>query len=112
MLTKELISKISKWAVSHPEVATVFIFGSRAKGNNRKDSDIDIAVALDENYSCINEDIITYWSRLSSQFKVELSAILPYELDLQQYHAEHCPLVFSYVASSSIVVYEKYAKQF
>ncbi len=110
MLTKKLLSKISKWAVNHPEVATVFIFGSRAKGNNQKDSDIDIAVALDE--SCINEDAFTHWMYLSSNFKAELSAILPYELDLQQYHAEHCPLVFSYVASSSIVVYEKYAKQF
>ena len=70
MLTKKLLSKISKWAVNHPEVATVFIFGSRAKGNNQKDSDIDIAVALDESY--INEDAFTHWMYLSSNFKAEL----------------------------------------
>jgi predicted nucleotidyltransferase len=112
MLTKELISDLSDWGLSHPEVAAIYIFGSRAKGNNRKDSDIDIAVELDESYSYIKEDFSTYWSSISSQFKAELSAILPYKVDFQGYHIEFFPVVFSYVASNSIVVYEKYAKQF
>ncbi len=43
-LTKKEIRLISEIFVHFPEMERAFIYGSRAKGNFRKTSDIDLAV--------------------------------------------------------------------
>ena len=32
------------WARNHPEIAQVWLYGSRARGDHRPDSDIDLAI--------------------------------------------------------------------
>ncbi|MEX1270457.1 MAG: nucleotidyltransferase domain-containing protein [Balneolaceae bacterium] len=57
---------------SYPEVKTVYVFGSRAKGNYRTGSDVDLAI--------MNEGIsIKRLSRLRSDFE---ESSLPYKIDL------------------------------
>ena len=36
--------KIRDWAARHPKIEKVFLYGSRARGDNREDSDIDLAI--------------------------------------------------------------------
>jgi predicted nucleotidyltransferase len=43
-LNKETIEKINAVFQKHPEVEEVIIYGSRAKGNHRAGSDIDITL--------------------------------------------------------------------
>ncbi|MFV8375482.1 nucleotidyltransferase domain-containing protein [Flavobacterium sp. LB1P62] len=43
-LNKETISKINSVFVKHSEIEKVIIYGSRAKGNFRKGSDIDLTL--------------------------------------------------------------------
>ncbi|MEM8631822.1 MAG: nucleotidyltransferase domain-containing protein [Pseudomonadota bacterium] len=38
--------KIAEWAASHPEILEVYQYGSRARGDNREDSDIDLAIVV------------------------------------------------------------------
>ena len=42
----EWIEPIRKWAAANENVAEVWLFGSRAKGTARPDSDVDIALVL------------------------------------------------------------------
>tara|TARA_R100000365_G_C2707516_1_gene43972 strand:- start:126 stop:482 length:357 start_codon:yes stop_codon:yes gene_type:complete len=39
-------STIIAWALGRPEVRTVYLYGSRARGDNNADSDIDLAIRL------------------------------------------------------------------
>ena len=43
-LTKADIAKIRTWAGDQPEILEVWLYGSRARGNNRDNSDIDLAI--------------------------------------------------------------------
>lgn len=38
--------KIRIWAAAHAEVMQVYLYGSRARGDNRPDSDIDLAIVM------------------------------------------------------------------
>jgi predicted nucleotidyltransferase len=40
------LATIEAWAADKPEVAAVWLFGSRAKGTERPDSDVDLGVVL------------------------------------------------------------------
>jgi len=54
-LTKETIDKIKSVFIKHTEVEEVIIYGSRAKGNHRDGSDIDITLKGEK----LNEKILT-----------------------------------------------------
>ena len=42
--TGEIAQTVRRWAAKEPLVRRVYLFGSRARGDNRPDSDIDLAV--------------------------------------------------------------------
>jgi predicted nucleotidyltransferase len=46
--TARLLAAIARAAASLPEVQAAWLFGSRASGNARPDSDVDIGVLLDD----------------------------------------------------------------
>ena len=55
-VTESDLVAITEWAKACPEIAEVWLYGSRAKGDNRDDSDIDLAVVTvgadaDERYN-------------------------------------------------------------
>ena len=41
---------LAEWASRQPEILTLFVFGSRAHGNARPDSDLDLAFVLDDSH--------------------------------------------------------------
>jgi predicted nucleotidyltransferase len=45
-LTDSQVRAIQKWAAATPQVLEVRLFGSRAKGRARADSDVDLAVTV------------------------------------------------------------------
>ena len=45
-----LREKLRTWAKSKPMIRALYIFGSRARGDNRPDSDLDLAFDLWERY--------------------------------------------------------------
>lgn len=75
-LPEKTIIAIQKVFLKYPQVEKVILYGSRAKGNFRNGSDIDL-VLLGEKLT------------LSDQFKIETDLddlMLPYQLDLALYH--------------------------
>ena len=49
MRKKELLNKIRLSIYQHDHDAEVYLYGSRARGDNRKNSDWDLLILVDEN---------------------------------------------------------------
>jgi predicted nucleotidyltransferase len=47
-MTNELDAILAEWAAKQPEIISLFVFGSRARGDARLDSDVDLAFELDD----------------------------------------------------------------
>jgi predicted nucleotidyltransferase len=80
----------------HVEIA--IIFGSRAKGNYKTGSDVDIA--LNGRNLCV-EDItrISYW--------LNEETILPYKFDIVNYHTLKESALTAHIDRVGIVIYNK-----
>ncbi len=70
---KELVSVLS----SNPDVLKVLVFGSRAMGNYKNSSDIDLAIVFKSNI-----DFITF---LDLKARLQNSNIIPYTVDVIDY---------------------------
>ncbi|MCS6904021.1 MAG: nucleotidyltransferase domain-containing protein [Bacteroidia bacterium] len=75
-LSEKTIQKLYSIFAKYPEVEEAIIYGSRAKGNYRESSDIDITLKGEE----LNNEI-------SSKIRQELeNSNIPYLVDLSIYH--------------------------
>jgi predicted nucleotidyltransferase len=45
-LSESDLTKINAWAEQHPEIERIYLYGSRARGDHRPDSDIDLAIDM------------------------------------------------------------------
>jgi len=75
-LKKETIEKINQIFARHKAVEKVFLYGSRAKGNYKKGSDIDLTL-IGENLNL----------RFLNKISLDLDdLLLPYKIDLSIYN--------------------------
>jgi predicted nucleotidyltransferase len=91
------IDKIKGVFAAHPEVGQVILYGSRAKGNFRNGSDIDLT---------IRGDAVT----LSLLLKIENELddlLLPYKIDLSVLHKIDDEDLLDHIRRVGIVFYEK-----
>lgn len=96
-LKKKHITAINSVFGKNPEIKQVILYGSRAKGNYRNGSDIDLTLK--------GEDIT-----LSLLFKIETELddlLLPYKIDLSIYHKIENPDFIEHINRVGIVFYEK-----
>ena len=70
-MTSDLDATLATWAEKHPEILSLFVFGSRARGDARSDSDLDLAFELDES----RETPLTVLVVNRAQWQQELSAL-------------------------------------
>jgi len=105
----EIASNLAHWAAGKPLVGRVFIFGSRARSEHRADSDIDIAIELDLSAARGMDESggLVTWIFETKEWKTELKALLPFEVDLQQFRGSDTPTIKDALERSSILVYEK-----
>lgn len=109
MTLEEIALALAGWARTKPLVKRVFIFGSRARGDHRPDSDLDVAIELDpESFQGADESGgIATWMFETTGWKEELLRIVPFAVQLEQLCGEHTPTIQSGVERSSLLVYEK-----
>jgi predicted nucleotidyltransferase len=96
---------LARWAAQHPEVHRIYIFGSRARGDHRPDSDLDIAVELVENLD-ESGGLAAWMTELKPAWLPEVQALLPFKIDFQRYGST-TPTVAEGVTKSSRLVYER-----
>ena len=94
-LNADELSQLQALFSFYPEVRKVILFGSRAKGTARKNSDIDLAVDGIENFLSIES--------LSMELD-ELS--LPYRFDLQAMSTIKNYSLLEHIERVGIVIYQ------
>lgn len=96
-LKEEVIQAITNVLAIHPEVEKALLYGSRAKGNYKPASDIDL-ILLGE----------TIDLSLMNQISWELDdLLLPYTFDLSIYHHLSDPSLLDHIHRVGIVFYTK-----
>ena len=71
-LPSQIVDRLCLWARLHPVIRELLMFGSRARGDSRPDSDLDLAVGLDTRDG---EDLAELIER-SGAWCAELTALL------------------------------------
>lgn len=95
---------VTQWAASQPLVCKAWIFGSRVRGVERSDSDVDVAIEL-----CTlpgdSSPLVTFMFE-KDELKRSLQAALPVDVDLQWYGGPvETPTVHAGLEHSSVLVY-------
>lgn len=81
-----------------PKVEQAFIFGSRAKGNFRNGSDVDLALKGEElDFNTI--------SRISYQLNEETT--MPYQFDVLNYHTIKEPALIKHIDRAGIEFFRR-----
>ena len=101
------IDAIRAWAVSYSIVRRVWVFGSRVRGTERPDSDLDVAVEHDALAG--DSDASTTWIYKAQDWRDELGRSLSVRLDLQPYIPGQSSTLQAGLDESSYVVYERTA---
>ena len=100
----ELGKIVHDWAAAQPRVSAAYLFGSRVKGTNREDSDLDVAVELLGRKGLPGN--FCDWADLAAELHDSLGALLPVALDLTQYeNLKDTPVVHKGLSSGSLLVY-------
>jgi predicted nucleotidyltransferase len=94
-LTEQQVRYIQEWAERTGVVQTVRLYGSRAKGGARPDSDVDLALTLSTgNYV-----------RFANEWQNELSNALFLKVMLKQYNSPADDTVRHYCDEFSVVLF-------
>lgn len=83
---------------NHPEVKQAYIFGSRARGNYRNGSDVDIALKGD---GILFKNVLTIASFLNEE------TLMPYQFDVLDYASIQAEQLVDHIDRMGILFYEK-----
>ncbi|WP_175803717.1 nucleotidyltransferase family protein [Burkholderia ambifaria] len=94
---------MARWAATKPIIRRVFIFGSRARDDFREDSDLDVAIEIDG----VNGNALATWLFDTKPWHAEISALTPFEIDLEFFDEDETPIITAAIKRSSILVYTR-----
>ena len=93
------IDLINACFAQYPQIEQIIIYGSRAKGNYKNGSDIDLTIVGDLDYSSL--------MKLENQLD---DLLLPYKIDLSLYQKISNPDLIEHIKRVGKVFYEKAAR--
>lgn len=96
-LKQATIEKINGVFSSRPHIETVILYGSRAKGNYRNGSDIDLT---------IEGETVTLSELLKLENELD-DLLLPYKIDLSLLHQIADPDLLGHIRRVGVVFYER-----
>ena len=100
-LKEETIDRMQTVFSYFPEVEKAILYGSRAKGNFKPNSDIDITLTGD----LLNLDLLN-----QIEWKLD-DLLLPYTIDLSISHSLKNVVLLEHIKKEGMVLYEKLTKQ-
>ncbi|HEY7609172.1 MAG TPA: nucleotidyltransferase domain-containing protein [Alphaproteobacteria bacterium] len=104
-LSEEDRLKIIEWAKKHSVIERVWFYGSRARGTNEPDSDIDLAVVMKQNSE---EDAFTVWFFWDEEFKKKPDLKLSRPVQIEWYEkGVKLERVGSGVERDGVLLYER-----
>lgn len=96
-LKEDYISKINNTFAYFPEVEEVIIYGSRAKGNNKNGSDIDLVITK-------GDVDFTLFNKITGKLD---DLLLPYQIDLSLYSLIDNPDLKEHIKRAGKIFYRK-----
>lgn len=96
-LSPDTIARIQGVLAAHPEVEQALLYGSRAKGNDRVASDIDLSLV---------GDALTLTQLLRIENELD-DLLLPYQIDLSLLHTLEHPELVEHIRRVGVVFYKK-----
>lgn len=94
-LKPDTISRINGVLAAHPEIERAILYGSRAMGNYRAGSDIDL---------CLKGEALTLTQLLKIENELD-ELLLPYKIDLSLHHALDNPGLIDHIRRVGVVFY-------
>ncbi len=96
---------VGHWAADEPLIRKAYIFGSRAKGTERSDSDLDVAVEVDRLAGDAND--LATWLFEKDELSSRLQSRVPCELQLELFDPNNTPHVVGGVRDGGVLVYDQ-----
>lgn len=96
-LPDQVIERIQSVFARYPQITRVVLYGSRAKGNFRDGSDIDLTIEGAD---------VTLSMMLAIENELD-DLLLPYKIDLSLRHQIEDPDVMDHIARVGLVFYEQ-----
>jgi predicted nucleotidyltransferase len=97
-----IIPLFQSWASKHSDIKRIWVFGSRLKGTQRADSDLDVAIEIDPIET--DEETQLVWMDKNKVWLSELQALSPFRVQLEMYGT---PELDQYLACCSMLIYER-----
>lgn len=94
-LSLATLNKLNSIFAQYPAIDSVLIYGSRAKGNYRPGSDIDLTIKGDE---------ISFAEFVQIENQID-DLMLPYTVDLSQYHQLENRDLIAHIDRVGVVIY-------
>lgn len=76
----QIAATLADWSSDHPEMM-IYFFGSRVRGDNRPDSDVDVVIDLPKLPS---NDFVTWWFWVNQEDFASLNEMLPGRLQITE----------------------------
>jgi predicted nucleotidyltransferase len=73
---EHLAKVLDDWLAPAPKIPSVYLFGSRVRGDHRPDSDVDVRLFLDE-WSALDAASVKWWEQENASDFRALKARLP-----------------------------------
>lgn len=96
-LKPEILGQLNRLFISHPEIDTVVIYGSRAKGTYHPSSDVDITIKGDH----VSDSLV---SKLVEEID---DLLLPYSFDVSAWSHIDNPELLDHIERVGMVMYQK-----
>ncbi len=77
----QVIEKLGRWAETKEQIRELWIYGSRAKGTARTDSDLDIAYQISP--LSTEEEKMEFWENVLPKWKQETQELSPWPIHLE-----------------------------
>jgi predicted nucleotidyltransferase len=78
-ISEDVARAFALWAADHPTALDLWLFGSRARGDHRPDSDVDLALHL----AGPRGDALALYIAKEPAWEAELAAIAGHPVDLE-----------------------------
>jgi len=102
-VTKEKVEELSRRIVATADPLQIIVFGSRARGDCREDSDLDLAVILDAPEEEVLR-ILPYTVVRGIDMSVDMIVVSKSKYDL---HRPWLNSVFNYIDREGVVLYDR-----
>jgi predicted nucleotidyltransferase len=96
-LSQTTLDKLNSVFLQHKTISSVVVYGSRAKGNYRPGSDIDLT---------IKGDVLEFAELMQIEDQID-DLLLPYTVDLSQYAQLSNIDLIEHIDRVGMVIYEK-----